>query len=259
MSNKKKAAEAKDKGNKFFLAKQYPQAIEWYSKAIKYDPQDSAFYSNRCAAYMGMNKFEEALADSEQCIVLQPNWVKGFYRKGAALVSLGRYEDAVRAFKRGLECEPNNEDLKERLAEAERQAKFVPKKFDDQGRPLGPAQIAKEEGNTHFRESRYEQAIAQYTRAIQLATTEDEKAIYYSNRATCHAQLQNHQAVVEDCTNSIIIKPTVKALIRRALAYEVLEKYQAGLEDMRKVLEMDPSAKVASETIHRLTRAINSF
>jgi len=151
--DKKKAAEAKDKGNKFFLAKQYSQAVEWYTKAVQADPTDSAFYSNRAAAYMGMNKFEEALADSEQCIKLMPNWVKGYYRKGAALVSLGRHEEAVRAFRKGLECDPSNDDLKQRLADAEREAKFTVKRFDEEGRPLSAAQIAKEEGNVLFREN----------------------------------------------------------------------------------------------------------
>ena len=74
--DKKKAAEAKDKGNKFFLAKDYTQAIEWYSKAIQFDPTDAAFYSNRAAAYMGKNNFEAALGDADQCIKLMPNWVK---------------------------------------------------------------------------------------------------------------------------------------------------------------------------------------
>jgi stress-induced-phosphoprotein 1 len=260
MADKKKlAAEAKDKGNKFFVGKQYDQAIEWYTKAIQYDPNDSAFYSNRCAAYMGLNKFEEALADAEKCCTLQPKWVKGYYRKGAALMSLSRYEEAARAFRKGLECEPNNDDLKEKLAEAEREAKYTAKRFDENGQPLSPAQIAKEEGNVMFRESKYEKAIEKYTRAIQLAATEEEKAVYYSNRATCHAQLQDHQAVVADCTASIIIKPTTKALIRRGLAYESLEKYKLALADMRQVLELDPSARVASETITRLTRAINSM
>jgi len=257
--DKKKAAEAKDKGNKFFLAKQYSQAIEWYTKAVQADPTDAAFYSNRAAAYMGLNKFEDALADAESCIKLMPNWVKGYYRKGAALVAMSRHEEAVKAFKKGLECEPSNEDLQQRLAEAEREARFTVKRFDDEGRPLTPAQIAKEEGNVMFRESKYELAIAKYTKAIELATTEDEKAVYFSNRATCHAQLQNHEAVVADCSESINIKPTVKALIRRGLAYESLEKYKLGLEDMRNVLHLDPGARVASETIARLTRAINSF
>jgi len=71
-----KAAEAKAKGNSFFLNKQYPEAIEWYTKAIKAEPNDSTFYSNRSAAYMGVNKFKEALADAEMCIKIQPKWVK---------------------------------------------------------------------------------------------------------------------------------------------------------------------------------------
>jgi tetratricopeptide (TPR) repeat protein len=75
MSNKA-AAEAKAKGNAFFLKKQYPEAIEWYTKAIKADPNDSTFYSNRCAAYMGLDKFNDALKDAEMCIKLQPTWVK---------------------------------------------------------------------------------------------------------------------------------------------------------------------------------------
>jgi stress-induced-phosphoprotein 1 len=260
MADKKKlAAEAKDKGNKFFSAKQYDQAIDWYTKAIGYDPNDSTFYSNRSAAYLGLRKFNEALADGEKCISLQPKWVKGYYRKGLALMSLGRYDEAAKAFKKGIECEPNNDDLKDKLAEAEREARYSVKRVDEHGNPLSPAQIAKEEGNVMFRESKYEKAIEKYTRAIELAETTDEKAVYYSNRATCYAQLQNHHQVVEDCTASIEIKPTVKALIRRGLAYESLEKYKLALADMRQVLEMDPSARVASETIARLTRAINSL
>jgi tetratricopeptide (TPR) repeat protein len=78
MSNKA-AAEAKAKGNAFFLKKQYPEAIEWYTKAIKADPHDSTFYSNRCAAYMGLDKFQEALKDAEMCTKLQPAWVKVRY------------------------------------------------------------------------------------------------------------------------------------------------------------------------------------
>merc|ERR1711879_352577 len=184
MSNKA-AAEAKAKGNAFFLKKQYPEAIEWYTKAIKADPNDSTFYSNRCAAYMGLDKFNEALGDAEMCIKLQPAWVKGWYRKGAALMSLSRYEEAAMAFRKGVEYEPENDDLKQKLEDAERQAK--------------------EEGNALFRHAKYEQAIEKYTRAITLASTEEEKATYYTNRATCYAQLHHFKEVVDDTTAAINI------------------------------------------------------
>jgi len=258
-SNMSKAAEAKAKGNSFFLNKQYPEAIEWYTKAIKAEPNDSTFYSNRSAAYMGVNKFKEALADAEMCIKIQPKWVKGFYRKGLALMSLGRYEEAAMAFRKGLEYEPANGDLKSKLEEAERQAKYAPKKFKDDGTPLSPAELAKEEGNALFRNAQYEKAINSYGRAIALATTEEEKATYYTNRATCYAQLHHFNEVVEDTSAAIKIKPSAKAYIRRGLAYESLERYKAALDDMRNAMQLDPGALVASQAVQRLTRAVNSL
>merc|ERR1739845_97821 len=207
MSNKA-AAEAKAKGNAFFLKKQYPEAIEWYTKAIKADPNDSTFYSNRCAAYMGLDKFNEALGDAEMCIKLQPAWVKGWYRKGAALMSLSRYEEAAMAFRKGVEYEPQNDDLKQKLEDAERQAKYAPKRFREDGSALNAAELAKEEGNALFRHA------------------EDEKATYYTNRATCYAQLHHFKEVVDDTTAAINIKPSSKAYLRRGLALESLEKYK---------------------------------
>ncbi|KAL6055942.1 putative Stress-inducible protein STI1-like [Balamuthia mandrillaris] len=257
--SKKKAAEAKSKGNKYFMNNQFKEAIEWYTKAIKYDATDSTFFSNRSAAYMGVNKFEEALKDADECIKLKPDWVKGYYRKGAALTALDRHQEAVNALKQGLQVDPDNQDLQKKIEEAERELRNTVKRFDDDGNPLSPAMIAKEEGNLFFRQSNYEAAIAKYTKAIELSTNEEEKAVFYTNRATCYAQLQDHVQVVADCSEAIKVKPSAKALIRRGLAYEFLEKYKNALEDMRQALALDPSAVVASKTIPRLTQAINSF
>ena len=96
-------------------------------------------------------------------------------------------------------------------------------------------------------------------RAVTLASTEEEKATYYTNRATCYAQLHHFKEVVDDTTAAINIKPSSKAYLRRGLALESLEKYKLALEDMKKVLELDPSAMVASQAIHRLTRAVNNL
>eukprot|EP01088_Endostelium_zonatum_P011197 TRINITY_DN250_c0_g1_i1.p1 TRINITY_DN250_c0_g1~~TRINITY_DN250_c0_g1_i1.p1 ORF type:complete len:261 (+),score=67.79 TRINITY_DN250_c0_g1_i1:106-888(+) len=258
MANKQQAAEAKDKGNKFFSAKNYNDAISWYSKAIQLDPTDSAFYSNRAAAYMAVNKYEEALKDSESCIKAKPDWVKGHYRKGLALMSLNRHGEAVRAFEKGLEVDPNNADIKGKVGEAKDKARFEVKRVDENGKPLSASQIAKEEGNVLFRQAKYDKAIDAYTRAINLTQDKDEKAVLYSNRALSHSQLQDHDAVVADCTSSIELNPTAKVLIRRALGYEMLEKYTKALADMKHALTLDPNAKVASEAVARLTRALNS-
>lgn len=46
----------------------------------------------------------------------------------------------------------------------------------------------------------------------------------------------------------------VSVLVQRALLYESMEKYRLGAEDLRTVLKIDPSNRIARSTIHRLTK-----
>eukprot|EP01090_Pellita_catalonica_P002413 TRINITY_DN119_c0_g2_i3.p1 TRINITY_DN119_c0_g2~~TRINITY_DN119_c0_g2_i3.p1 ORF type:complete len:258 (+),score=60.90 TRINITY_DN119_c0_g2_i3:73-846(+) len=254
-----KAQELKNKGNKFFSQKNYTEAIKWYTKAIAVDPNQAAFYSNRSAAYMGLNNPKDALKDAESCINAKPDWVKGHYRRALALMELERYSEAAKSFEKAVQLDPSNEDIKSKYNSAKDKARFAVKKVDDDGNPLSAARIAKEEGNVYFRQGKYELAIEKYGRAIALAETEDEKAVYYSNRALAYAQVRNHEQVVSDCTEAINRVPTAKVHIRRGLAYEMLERYKKGLADMKCALSLDPNARVASEAISRLTRAVNSL
>jgi hypothetical protein len=48
-------------------------------------------------------------------------------------MSLARYEEAAMAFRKGVEYEPQNDDLKQKLEDAERQAKYAPKRFKEDG------------------------------------------------------------------------------------------------------------------------------
>ena len=46
--------------------------------------------------------FDSALGDSAQCVALKPGWAKGHWRHGGVLVHLGRYQEAVKAARKGL-------------------------------------------------------------------------------------------------------------------------------------------------------------
>lgn len=63
---------------------------------------------NRCAAYMGAGKLEEALADAETTIKLRRNWTKAHFRKGKVLDMMGRFADAREALLLGLEYDPSD-------------------------------------------------------------------------------------------------------------------------------------------------------
>ncbi|KAJ7265852.1 chaperone [Mycena haematopus] len=99
------ANELKDQGNKAFAAKDYDKAIDLFTQAIALDPKNHVLYSNRSAAHSGKKEWEDALADAEQCIVVNPSWSKGFARKGAALHGARRYDEAIVAYEEGLKLE----------------------------------------------------------------------------------------------------------------------------------------------------------
>lgn len=50
-------------------------------------------------------------------------------------------------------------------------------------------------------------------------------SVLLNNRAACHLKNGNSQACVTDCTQSLDLVPVnIKALVRRAQAYEFMEK-----------------------------------
>jgi len=109
---------AKNKGNEAFKAKNYHEAVIWFTQAIDASPKEVSYYSNRSAAYLKQNQFDLALADAEQCISIKPDWGKGYARKGSALVLKKDYTGAVACYAQGLAVDPENDMLSEGLATA---------------------------------------------------------------------------------------------------------------------------------------------
>mmetsp|Transcript_119473 Transcript_119473/g.234784 ORF Transcript_119473/g.234784 Transcript_119473/m.234784 type:complete len:554 (+) Transcript_119473:50-1711(+) len=142
------AASFKEQGNKFLQAKQFDEAIQAYTEAINLDPKDHVFFSNRSAAYLSKGDASSALADGQRCIELKSDWAKGYSRKGAALHALRRYEDAVNAFKAGLEISPEDAGLLSGLKEVEKAMESPSAPAG--GGLFGPQMIAKLAGHPKF-------------------------------------------------------------------------------------------------------------
>lgn len=258
-SKNKKALDYKAKGNKLFAAKKYRDAIKEYTQAIKHDGTDETFFSNRSAAYLALGDADNAAADGKKCIELKPDWVKGYYRAGMALAKGERHSEAIAVFKKGLEVDPANNDLRDKLKESEKASEFTLPTHDDKGNAVSKAVASKMLGNNFFKNGRYEEALSMYTQAIENAESDEQKVTFYVNRAIAYAQLQDPESVIRDCTAAIDIDDNnAKAYIRRGLARESMEKYKDALEDMKRALELG-GGNVASQAIHRLTKAINSL
>ncbi|KAJ0080423.1 hypothetical protein Patl1_23271 [Pistacia atlantica] len=123
---KKKAAEAKSRGDEAFKRKDYHMAIDAYTQAVDLDPTDATLPSNRSLCWLRLGQAEHALADAKTCRGLRPDWPKACYREGAALRLLeacpqpffNKYDEAANAFYEGVTRAPENRELVEAFREA---------------------------------------------------------------------------------------------------------------------------------------------
>ncbi|XP_029115851.1 sperm-associated antigen 1A isoform X2 [Scleropages formosus] len=125
-----------------------------------------------------------------------------------------------------------------------------------------PLARLKQEGNRLFRNGQFADALDKYSRAIAGCTdagidSPEDLAILYSNRAACYLKDGNSADCIQDCTKALELQPfSLKPLLRRAMAYESLERYRKAYVDYKTVLQIDVSVQAAHDAIHRITKLL---
>uniref|UniRef100_A0A8C5G7D6 Mitochondrial import receptor subunit TOM70 n=1 Tax=Gouania willdenowi TaxID=441366 RepID=A0A8C5G7D6_GOUWI len=95
-----RAQAAKNKGNKYFKAGKYENAIQCYTEAIALCPKEnksdlSTFYQNRAAAYEQQMKWTEVVQDCSQAVELNPRYIKALFRRAKALEKLDNRKECL--------------------------------------------------------------------------------------------------------------------------------------------------------------------
>ena len=91
MPNTEEAEQFKAAGNKALQSGNLTEAIENYSKAINADGTNHVYYSNRSAAYLKKGDGNNALEDALSTIAINPDFSKGYSRKGGEYLQWYKY------------------------------------------------------------------------------------------------------------------------------------------------------------------------
>eukprot|EP00900_Chrysochromulina_parva_P023832 jgi/Chrpa1/6082/Chrysochromulina_OHIO_Genome00017382-RA len=113
-----RAAVYKGRADSAYKNRNYRTAYIEYTHAIEATPNSHVLVGNRCQTYIKLGKNEDALRDAERAVELAPDWSKGRYRLGMSLQLNQRHDEAVAAFVRACELEPENADAQKALAVA---------------------------------------------------------------------------------------------------------------------------------------------
>ncbi|XP_071571683.1 serine/threonine-protein phosphatase 5 [Temnothorax nylanderi] len=115
----------KEEANEYFKNQVYEKAIELYTKAIELNPTVAVYFGNRSISYLRTECFGYALTDASAAIKLDRNYVKGYYRRAAAYMSLGKFKQALMDYKTVVKARPNDKDAKDRYTECHKMVKVL--------------------------------------------------------------------------------------------------------------------------------------
>ena len=83
----------------FLISKgEFTQAIEKMEQALILDPLSLPLMCNLAAAFSFAGRFDEALAQYDKIIEMDPNYRRGFEGRGMINLALGEYEKAIKDF-----------------------------------------------------------------------------------------------------------------------------------------------------------------
>ncbi len=195
------------KGIELARKKQYAEAAEAFSAAIKADPKDSKHYLNRANAYRAAGKMQEAVADFTKYAEMEPDRADGLSGRGKIKVSQKDYDGAIEDLSKALEMDDDVDTYRFRAF----------------------AYISKND---------YEKAVEDYTKVLDKKST-DPQAL--ERRAFAYRNLKQYDKAIEDLTKLIEgNEKDAEAYRARGYAYSLTDDNARAEADFNMVLKLKP-------------------
>ncbi|KAF3167123.1 Hsp90 cochaperone [Orbilia oligospora] len=248
---KREAKEAADKekalGNDAYKKRNFPVAIEHYTKAWELH-KDITYLNNLAAAKFEAGDYEGCIADCEKAITEGREVfadfkliAKAYGRIGTAYHKLNDLSKAIEYYQRSL-TEHRTPDILTKLRtveklkiQSEKEAYVSPEKAEE----------ARLDGNEKFKIADWPGAVEAYTEMIKRAPSD---ARGYTNRAAALQKLMSFPSSIDDCRKAIELDPGfMRAHIRLAQGYFGLKEYNKVLDALAAATEADKELKHTRE------------
>mmetsp|Transcript_21885 Transcript_21885/g.70470 ORF Transcript_21885/g.70470 Transcript_21885/m.70470 type:complete len:507 (+) Transcript_21885:76-1596(+) len=122
--SEEEAIQWKEKGNAFFKKMHFSEAIDAYTKGIEAMPS-AVLLSNRAFAYVKTEAFGLAIADAGQALELDASYPKAYYRRGSALIGLGKFQEALKDFRQAVKLQPKSKDARLKFQQCQKEVRRI--------------------------------------------------------------------------------------------------------------------------------------
>ena len=180
------------------------EALADLDEAIRLDPEFAAAWNNRGSAKSEIGRHEEALADLDNAIRLDSTKATAWYNRGSAKNALGRYEEALEDLDNAIRLDPelavawSNRGLAK--SEIGRDEEALADLDEAIRLDLELAAAWNNRGSAKNRLGRYEEALADLDEAIRL---DPELAVAWDNRGSVKADIQRFDDAIKDVEKAV--------------------------------------------------------
>uniref|UniRef100_A0A672KVJ7 Mitochondrial import receptor subunit TOM70 n=1 Tax=Sinocyclocheilus grahami TaxID=75366 RepID=A0A672KVJ7_SINGR len=247
-----RAQSAKNKGNKYFKAGKYDQAIQCYTDAISLCPKEqkgdlSTFYQNRAAAYEQQLKWTEVIQDCSQAVELNPCYIKALFRRAKALEKLGNRKECLEDVTAVciLEVFQNQQSMLLADKVLKQLGKEKAKEKYKNREPLMPSPQFIKSYFSSFTDDIISQPLQKGEKKDEDKDKEGEASEVTGSsgylKAKQYMEEENYDKIISECTKEIESggRYTAEALLLRATFYLLIGNATAAQPDLDRVINMD--------------------
>lgn len=96
------------RANTYFEEGDYEDAITYYTKALKVNPQDAIAYNNRGLAWGKKGDYDNSIADFTKAVEINPQYADAYKNRGLAYYDKGDYDSAIGNYTKAVEINPKD-------------------------------------------------------------------------------------------------------------------------------------------------------
>uniref|UniRef100_H3CZ92 Mitochondrial import receptor subunit TOM70 n=1 Tax=Tetraodon nigroviridis TaxID=99883 RepID=H3CZ92_TETNG len=256
MSPLDRAQAAKNKGNKYFKAGKYENAIQCYTEAIGLCPDEqksdlSTFYQNRAAAFEQQMKWTEVVQDCSQAVELNPRYIKALFRRAKALEKLDNKKECLEDVTAVciLEAFQNQQSMLLADKVLKQLGKEKAKDKYKSREPMMPSPQFIKSYFSSFTDDVISKPLQKGEKKDEDKDKEGEAAEVTGSsgylKAKQYMEEENYDKIISECTKEIESggRYTAEALLLRATFYLLIGNATAAQPDLDRVINM-PDANV---------------
>ncbi|MDR4497770.1 MAG: tetratricopeptide repeat protein [Candidatus Scalindua sp.] len=203
---------------------------------------EADIYFEKGLEYYNNERWDEAIAEINKAMALNPEYKDSFYKFGLAHYKGGFYDKAITAYSLSLKLNPNdfrvycdrglaygkNGQYDKAIADYDQAIKLDPKH----------AKVYVGRGVAFKNKGEDEKAIADYTQAIKLNST---YALAYYNRGLVHQKKGRYEKAIADFDQALKSNPKyTNAYYSRGLAYHYTGQYEKAVADYTESIRLNP-------------------